>query len=802
MQKNSTWQLLPITLILTLLVLAWDVSGLDLSLARWSGGPSGFALKDHWFLVNFLHDGVKKLAWLLLLSLCLAVWWPPGRFGSIDISRRMQIAVTALLAAAAVVWLKSFSAVSCPWDLKEFGGQGYYQSHWANFFHPDGGSGACFPAGHAVNGFAFIGSYFALRHAAPKAARWCLAAAIAVGFGLGLAQQLRGAHFMSHTLWSGLLCWYVALAVDAALSYAVRAARQEDDLQGKGPTAAVRQFAAGLAHRVKVRSPILHKPVWPALAASLWMGTAANLALWQALERLQAQGSTSRIFALSLALIISAVLASLLNLLAWRWTLKPAVILLLLTSSLGACFMLSYRIVIDPTMLINVLRTDSREVADLLSSKLLVTVLVLGLLPSILVWRWRVDFGPWQKRVLQNLVLSGFFLLTAIVLVVASFGPLSSAMRNNHELRYLINPLNSLYAAAYVAAKPPNRDDLPLEPRGLDAKVKQVPGARPPLLMLVLGETARSGNFGVNGYPRNTTPELASQDIVSFTNAWSCGTSTAASVPCMFSGLRRTGFEARTRNAEGLLDVVAHAGMAVLWLDNQSGCQGVCARVGSVSTANLKHPTLCPGNECFDGILLEDLDARIAALPADKRNKGVVLVLHQMGSHGPAYHRRSPATHKRFLPECTDNYLQNCSQAELVNAYDNSIAYTDHVLASAIDWLKLQQASFDPAMMYVSDHGESLGENNLYLHGLPWMVAPDVQKHVPWITWMSPAFAQRNGLSSACLKARANMRLTHDHYFSSVLGLLAIQTDVYQSTLDAYAMCKSQTTFIQESPAV
>ena len=187
--------------------------------------------------------------------------------------------------------------------------------------------------------------------------------------------------------------------------------------------------------------------------------------------------------------------------------------------------------------------------------------------------------------------------------------------------------------------------------------------------------------------------------------------------------------------------------------------------------------------------MLEGLDQRIAALPAERRARGLVVVLHQMGSHGPAYHLRSPAAFKRFGPECADNDLQACSRSALVDAYDNSIAYTDHFLSSTINWLKKNQAAYDPAMVYVADHGESLGENKLYLHGMPYMIAPDVQKQVPWITWTSAGFAQRTAVTTACLRERADRPVSHDNYFHSVLGLLGIQTRVYQRALDVYAPC-------------
>jgi lipid A ethanolaminephosphotransferase len=296
----------------------------------------------------------------------------------------------------------------------------------------------------------------------------------------------------------------------------------------------------------------------------------------------------------------------------------------------------------------------------------------------------------------------------------------------------------------------------------------------------VLGETGRSGNFGLNGYGRATTPQLQALGVASFRNAWSCGTSTAASVPCMFSHLGREAFNAREGEHENLLDVLQHAGLAVLWLDNQSGCKGVCDRV--------PHAAACPQGECLDDALLQGLDERLAQLPAQQRARGVVLVLHQMGSHGPAYWQRSPESAKPFLPECRTIALQDCSGEELVNAYDNSIAYTDRFLAGTVRWLQ-RQGGFDTAMLYVADHGESLGEGNLYLHGMPWALAPDVQKHVPWISWLSPAFESRTGVGMDCLRARAGERLTHDHLFHSVLGLMQVATAAYRAQLDAYAAC-------------
>lgn len=214
MQSFSNKHLAAITAALGLLLLAWDFSGLDLALAHGFGGPSGFPLRDNIFLTVVLHDGVKRLAWLLALALCVAVWWPVGWLRRLALHRRLQLASTTLLAVLVVSALKSFSTASCPWSLADFGGVAHYTPHWQHLFAPDGGGGRCFPAGHAASGFAFVGGYFAFRETAPVIARRWLAAALLAGAVLGLAQQIRGAHFTSHTLWTALICWCVAWAVD------------------------------------------------------------------------------------------------------------------------------------------------------------------------------------------------------------------------------------------------------------------------------------------------------------------------------------------------------------------------------------------------------------------------------------------------------------------------------------------------------------------------------------------------------------------------------------------------------------
>jgi len=198
---------------LVLAALAWDASGLDLPAARWFGGPAGFPLKQDWFLEAVMHEGGRILSWIVVLTLTLGIWWPVGALRRIDAARRLQLVATVLLAVLAVSSIKALSRTSCPWDLSAFGRAAHYVSHWA-LGTQDGGSGRCFPAGHASAGFAFLGGYFAFVDTDLRLARRWLAGATLAGIAFGLAQQARGAHFMSHTVWTGVLCWCVAYGVD------------------------------------------------------------------------------------------------------------------------------------------------------------------------------------------------------------------------------------------------------------------------------------------------------------------------------------------------------------------------------------------------------------------------------------------------------------------------------------------------------------------------------------------------------------------------------------------------------------
>lgn len=219
MATRSAWAP-PLILVLLLLAvsLAWDLSGLDLALAQRMGSSSGFPLRGDWWLRQVFHDSARWLAWAVGCALAAGVAWPVGPLTRLPFERRVQLALSVLLATGAVALIRSTSHTSCPWDLNAFGGLARYQSHWSSWFVDDGGPGHCFPASHAAAGFAFAAGWFALRHDLPRLAAWWLAGSLLLGLFFGFVQQLRGAHFMSHTLWTAFICAAAGWGLDAAFT--------------------------------------------------------------------------------------------------------------------------------------------------------------------------------------------------------------------------------------------------------------------------------------------------------------------------------------------------------------------------------------------------------------------------------------------------------------------------------------------------------------------------------------------------------------------------------------------------------
>ncbi|MEJ7807398.1 MAG: phosphoethanolamine--lipid A transferase [Telluria sp.] len=529
------------------------------------------------------------------------------------------------------------------------------------------------------------------------------------------------------------------------------------------------------------------------LAASLYLIAVFNLTFWR--NFVGATGGWHWAGApvqAGMFVLLVAVFTACLALINFRHVLKPVLIGLCLTTSVVSYFINQYGTLIDWSMVQNILETDQREGFELLSMRMLATVALTGAIPAALIAMVHLDFRAGRRQLAINLGTAACALTLAALLLMLLFKSLAPALHEHRELRFLLTPTNYLQAvSAYYRRK--WSTPVPVAPLGTDAAKGTLWAGtqRRTVTVIVVGETARAANFSLNGYARRTNPQLEKVDgLINFSDMQSCGTATAVSLPCLFSALGRERYtERRAHSQQGLLDVIRHAGIDVVWRDNNSGCKGVCDRVAFEDVSRpVKDDPLCNEEECFDEILLRGLRERIAQATGD-----LVIVLHQKGSHGPAYARRYPAAFQVFGPVCETGELNKCTQASIVAAYDNTILYTDHVLKSAIDLLERssREDGVDTSLMYFSDHGESLGENNLYLHGAPYMLSPVAQRHVPFMVWLSDGFRSRFRLDRRCLEARAAQKFDHDYIFHSVLGMLNISTAVHKPQLDLFAACRN-----------
>lgn len=548
-------------------------------------------------------------------------------------------------------------------------------------------------------------------------------------------------------------------------------------------------FSAALMRPGKVVSGMSASVEQVLLAASLYWALAANRPFFAAaLAGRSALDMGSWAYGLALSMLLVAVHLLLLSPLVNRWTIKPVLALLTVMTALASYFMQHYGIYMDPAMLRNVLSSDALEARELLSWPMVFHVLLYAALPLVFLWRVRIVHRHWSKALMRRTALMALAAAAAMGAVLAVFQPFSSLMRNHKEVRYLITPANYLWSLASVAASDVHGATAPRRAIGLDAApgLSWATRTRPAVLILVVGETARSANWGLNQYRRQTTPELATWPVFNFRDVRACGTSTEVSLPCMFAPVGRRRYdESAIRESESLLHVLARGGASVLWRDNQSGCKGVCDGLPHETAMSKDAPGLCPHERCLDDALLAGLDDRL------KHARGTqVLVLHQLGNHGPSYFRRYPASFERFRPACHDDDLQHCTREQIVNAYDNALLYTDHLLGSLLSRLKDHEDKVDSALIYVSDHGESLGESNLYLHGMPYAIAPREQTQVPMVMWMSSGLQQAQGIDSACLQQRTALPASHDHLFHTVLGLLDVRTHLYEPELDLVAQCR------------
>ena len=526
---------------------------------------------------------------------------------------------------------------------------------------------------------------------------------------------------------------------------------------------------------------------WLALGASLFFLVFCNSSFFAAVLAtgvLEAPGGWITVAGIAV-LLATLHLVALLLVLTER-TAKPVLAILFLVTALAAHFMSKYTVYLDADMVGSILHTDHKESRELVSWSLLPPVIVLGVLPTLIVCSIRIRRRPLLRAFAVRTAWIAGTATIALTATLFSFQGVSSLMRNHPEMRHLATPGNYLVSLVRVMRSDHIAKGAPRKPIGVDARVDpRPPSARPRLLVLVVGETVRAQNWGLNGYARQTTPRLAGIAPVNFPNMRSCGTATEVSLPCMFSPRGKAGYDRETlKRSESMMHLLARAGVSTSWLDNQTGCKGVCDGLEFESLEHATDATRCDSEGCSDRILLDRLPDVVSRHAGD-----LVVVLHPLGNHGPSYYKRYPQHLRRFVPACESPDLDRCDREQIVNAYDNAILATDELLADTIAFLRTQSER-DSALVYVSDHGESLGESGLYLHGIPYAIAPDTQTRVPMVMWFSSGLLDALRLDVDCMKHESSRTAaSHDNLFHTVLGVFGVSASEYDPDLDLLRSC-------------
>ena len=526
------------------------------------------------------------------------------------------------------------------------------------------------------------------------------------------------------------------------------------------------------------------------LCVSLFFAVVLNgQFLVRAWERIPYTSLHDYAFAVSLPVVLSAAFLLIFNLIAWPYLRKPLLALLILSSAAANYFMFSFGTIIDTNMVQNVFETDLQESIALVSRNAIIWVMLMGVVPTLIMVSVRVTRRSLWRSLAYRALFMAASLGVILLMAVLFYKDYASLIRNNKGLVKMVTPANIVSGVGHYVNDRWLKGSQAWVHIGQDAHKGPAIAAeqKKTLVVLVVGETARAENFSLGGYARETNPQLKKQNVIYYPQATSCGTETAISVPCMFSNMPRAHYDANlAHHQDGVLDILARAGISVLWRENDGGCKGACDRVPHTDMTQWKLSDYCQDGSCLDDVLLHRLDNYTAGL-----NNDGLIVLHQMGSHGPAYYRRYPPQFRQFTPTCDSNQIQDCDHQALVNTYDNSLLYSDDMISRTIDKLKGLSNRFNVALIYLSDHGESLGEHGMYLHGAPYLFAPSQQTHIPLLLWMSADYARAYGISESCLRQQApGAEVSQDNLFHTLLGMFDVQTTEYQPPLDMIRTCR------------
>jgi len=522
------------------------------------------------------------------------------------------------------------------------------------------------------------------------------------------------------------------------------------------------------------------------LLYSLYFGFVLNTPITSRLIDITADTS-SWLFVYTAPVLLSCAFVIIFSLFAIPYFAKPFFIFVLVSSAAACYATLKYGVVFDYSMIENVIETNSSEVSSYVNLSSISYLFFVGIIPAILIAFIRFNTQePLLKRAFKRLMLVVSAILILLLIAACFYKSYASVGRNNSYLNKMIVPAHIFNSVKYLK-KEVFTEKLAYKSQGTDAVLLPAINGKPTLMVLIVGETARSMNIAYNGYTRNTNPYTQGMGIISFQDVSSCGTATAHSLPCMFSNLDRNNYDKnRANNQDNALDVLIHANIDTLWKENDGGDKLVAKGVTKITIDTDKYTDVCNGSTCYDEVMLKSFDDEVANMKGNK-----LITMHMIGSHGPTYWQRYPAQKELFTPSCNQSDIENCTDEEIVNVYDNTIAYTDYVIAETIKKLQRYSADYNVALMYISDHGESLGEKGLYLHGAPYSFAPEEQTQVPFFMWLPQQYADAKGIDKRCLIEKAKTKtFSHDNLFHTLLGFYGVESNVINPRLDITASCR------------
>ena len=524
------------------------------------------------------------------------------------------------------------------------------------------------------------------------------------------------------------------------------------------------------------------------VALAIYFSVFLNGALWDSLLETQhgLWPSQRWTFFLVTTIGITAFQAAFLSVFVWGRFAKITVFFLALVAAVTHYFSNQYNVMFDISMIRNGLATNFQESSELITLKA-VGLSLLYLLPVVLLLRFyrlpKISFGRQISAKLLTVIVA---LGVSMVAAGSQYKSLSSAVRNHGKIRHLVLPTSPLLAFARSVSADTAQANVKKKPLDLTPQHSEWADRKPLLTVVVIGETVRVQNWELSGYGRQTNPQLAQiskQELFNFPYAKSCGTNTETSVPCMLSGIGRSNYNEKwIKQHESVLALMQRAGVDVTWIDNQSGCKGTCDDVKSIPASELVQQSKS-ADDNLDDVLIKGLTANISKAPKEQ-----VVLLHMLGNHGPAYYKRYLQEDAYFTPTCQDNNLTDCTREAIMNTYDNAIRHTDDVLVKLIRQLD-QIRDRSVSLIYVSDHGESLGEKGLYLHGVPYALAPEEQTRVPFFFWFPERTQNMLGLNGQCLSRKASRPTEHDLLAHSLLGLYEISSSVYKRQWDFTQDC-------------